>query len=139
MMHAKGLRSNGANRCLQIFAKTSLSRIHSILLQIDRSQMTAVYCNKRRGRVNVKRTSPDTAIHEQNGYAKVYNDKYTFKTNVDNCDTTYMTYTNKHKHNMREVLSTPAPLLDVLSSSHMCHTHIGSSLLSLSLSSTYHP
>ena len=56
-------------------------------------------------RESVKRTSPDTAIHEQNGYAKVYNDKYTFKTNVDNddSDTTYMTYTNKHKHNMREV------------------------------------
>ena len=53
----------------------------------------------------VKITSPDTAIHEQNGYAKVYNDQYTFKTNVDNdnSDTTYMTYTNKHKHNMREV------------------------------------
>ena len=36
----------------------------------------------------VKRTSPDTAIHEQNGYAKVHDDKYTFKTNVDNdnCD-----------------------------------------------------
>ena len=48
----------------------------------------------------VKRTSPDTAIHEQNGYAKVYNDKYTIKTNVDNdnSDTTY-----NHKHNMREV------------------------------------
>ena len=46
---------------------------------------------------NVKRTSLDTAIHEQNGYAKVYDDKYTFKTNVDNCDTTY---TDKHKHNM---------------------------------------
>ena len=51
---------------------------------------------------DVKRTSPDTAIHEQNGYAKVFDDKYTFKTNVDNdnCDTTY---TDKHKHNMREV------------------------------------
>ena len=48
----------------------------------------------------VKRTSPDTAIHEQNGYAKVHDDKYTFMTNVDNdnCDTTYT-----HKHNMREV------------------------------------
>ena len=32
----------------------------------------------------VKRRSPDTAIHEQNGYAKVFYDKYTFKTNVDN-------------------------------------------------------
>ena len=50
----------------------------------------------------VKRTSPDTENHEQNGYAKVYDDKYTFKTNVDNdnCDTTY---TDKHKHNMRKV------------------------------------
>ena len=55
-----------------------------------------MYCKT----VGVKRTSPDTAIHEQNGYAKVYDDKYTFKTNVDNCDTTY---TDKHKHNMREV------------------------------------
>ena len=48
----------------------------------------------------VKRTSLGTATHEQNDYAKVYNDKYTFMTNVDNCDTTY---NNKHKHNMREV------------------------------------
>ena len=47
----------------------------------------------------VKRTSPDTAIHEQNGYAKVYDDNNIFMTNVDNCDTTY---TDKHKHNMRE-------------------------------------
>ena len=47
---------------------------------------------------DVKRIPPDTAIHEQNGYAKVYDDKYTFITNVDNSDTTY-----KHKHNMREV------------------------------------
>ena len=41
--------------------------------------------------VIVKRTSPDTENHEQNGYAKVFNDKYTFKTNVDNdnSDTTY--------------------------------------------------
>ena len=52
--------------------------------------------------VTVKRTSPDTAIHEQNGYAKVYDDKYTFKTNVDN-DNRDTTYTDKHKHNMREV------------------------------------
>ena len=52
--------------------------------------------------VAVKRASLDTAIHEQNGYAEVYDDKYTFKTNVDNdnCDTTY---TDKHKHKMREV------------------------------------
>ena len=49
-----------------------------------------------------KRTSPDTENHEQNGYAKVYDDKYTFKTNVDN-DNSDTTYTDKHKHNMREV------------------------------------
>ena len=48
----------------------------------------------------VNRIPLDTAIHEQNGYAKVYDDKYTFITNVDNCDTTY---TDKHKHNMCEV------------------------------------
>ena len=48
----------------------------------------------------VKRISPDTATHEQNGYAIIHNDKYTLKTIVDNdnSDTTYMTYTN-----MREV------------------------------------
>ena len=46
----------------------------------------------------VKRIPSDTAIHEQNGYAKVHDDKYTFITNVDNSD---MTYTDKH--NMREV------------------------------------
>ena len=50
----------------------------------------------------VKRTSPDTAIHEQNGNAKVYDDKYTFKTNVDN-DNSDTTYTDKHKYNMRKV------------------------------------
>ena len=39
----------------------------------------------------VKRTSPDTANHEQNGYAKVYDDNNIFMTNVDNdnSDTTY--------------------------------------------------
>ena len=52
------------------------------------------------GRLNlgcVKRTSPDTENHEQNGYAKVYDDNNTFMTNVDNCDTTY---TDKHMRNM---------------------------------------
>ena len=52
--------------------------------------------------VRVKRVPLDTAIHEQNGYVKVCNDKYTFKTGVDN-DNSDTTYTNKHKHNMREV------------------------------------
>ena len=33
----------------------------------------------------VKRIPLDTAIHEQNGYAKLLDDKYTFMTNVDNC------------------------------------------------------
>ena len=48
----------------------------------------------------VKRTSPDTENHEQNGYAKVHDDKCIFMTNVDKSDTTY---TDKHKDNMREV------------------------------------
>ena len=39
---------------------------------------------------SVKRIPPDTAIHEQNGYAKVYN---LIETNVDN-DNSDMTYTN---------------------------------------------
>ena len=45
----------------------------------------------------VKRTFLDTAIHEQNGYAKVHDDKYTFKTDVDNdnSDTTYTNMRNK--------------------------------------------
>ena len=30
----------------------------------------------------VKRIPPDTAIHEQNGYAKVYNDNNLIETNV---------------------------------------------------------
>ena len=50
---------------------------------------------------SVNRISPDTAIHEQNGYAKLLDHKYNIlMTNVDNdnSDTTY-----KHKHNMREV------------------------------------
>ena len=39
----------------------------------------------------VKRIPPDTAIHEQNGYAKVYNDNNLIETNVDNdkSDTTH--------------------------------------------------
>ena len=46
----KGLRSNGATSCVRSLAKTSderPSRICSILLQIDRLQLTAVYCNRR--------------------------------------------------------------------------------------------
>ena len=47
---------------------------------------------------SVKRTSPDTAIHEQNGYAKLLDHKYNIlMTNVDN-DNSDTTYTN-----MREV------------------------------------
>ena len=46
---------------------------------------------------HVKRTSPDTENHEQNGYAKLLENNNILKTNVDNCD---MTYTDKH--NMRE-------------------------------------
>ena len=51
------------------------------------------------GRVN--RISPDKAIHEQNGYAKLLDHKYNIlMTNVDN-DNSDKTY--KDKHNMREV------------------------------------
>ena len=40
---------------------------------------------------SVKRIPPDTAIHEQNGYAKVYNDNNLIETNVDDdkSDTTH--------------------------------------------------
>ena len=41
----------------------------------------------------VMSTSPNTANHEQNGYAKLYDDKYIFMTNVDN-DNSDTTYTN---------------------------------------------
>ena len=47
----------------------------------------------------VKSTSPDTANHEHNGYVKVYDDKYTFITNVDG-DNSDTTYTDKHMRNM---------------------------------------
>ena len=42
-------------------------------------------------KVLVKGIPPDTAIHEQNGYAKVYNDNNLIETNVDNdkSDTTH--------------------------------------------------
>ena len=43
--------------------------------------------------VSVKRTSPDTENHEQNGYAKLYDDNNIFMTNVDN-DNSDTTYTN---------------------------------------------
>ena len=43
--------------------------------------------------LNVKRTSPDTENHDQNGYAKLYDDKNLIITNVDN-DNTDTTYTN---------------------------------------------
>ena len=45
----------------------------------------------------VKRIPPDTAIHEQNGYAKVYNDNNLIETNVDNdkSDTTHTDMRNK--------------------------------------------
>ena len=46
----KGLRSNGRLVVYRTLAKTSdewLSRVHSILLKIDRLQLTAVSCNRR--------------------------------------------------------------------------------------------
>ena len=82
----------------------------------------------------VKRTSPDTENHEQNGYGKVYDNKCTFMTNVDTSDTTY---TDKNTRTTCVKSEHACTLFDVLSSSHMCHTHICSSRL-LSLSSHLH-
>ena len=48
----------------------------------------------------VKRISPDTAIHEQNGYAKLLDHKYNIlMTNVDNVDNgnSDKTHTNKRE------------------------------------------
>ena len=58
-------------------------RLCSPVSRPERSPQTKSSC--------VKRIPPDTANHEQNGYEKVYDDKYTFKTNVDNdkSDTTH--------------------------------------------------
>ena len=47
---SKVLGKNGETRCLQYFSENLrrwLSRIQLILLQIDRLQLTAVYCNRR--------------------------------------------------------------------------------------------
>ena len=46
---------------------------------------------------SVKRIPPDTAIHEQNGYAKVYDDNNILMTIVDNdkSDTTHTDMRNK--------------------------------------------
>ena len=46
----------------------------------------------------VKRIPPDTAIHEQNGYAKLFDDNNIFMTNVDSSDTTYT-----DKYNVRNM------------------------------------
>ena len=51
-MHAKVCDRTGQPVAYRIWAKNSYewpSRIHSILLQIDRLQLTAVYCNRREG------------------------------------------------------------------------------------------
>ena len=52
---------------------------------------------------------------------KSINDKYTFKTNVDNCDTTYTTY--KHKHNMREVWARLHAVRCLVFFTHASHPH----------------
>ena len=54
-------------------------------------------CNQGSCRLCVKRISPDTAIHEQNGYAKLLYHKYNIlMSNVDN-DNSDKTYTNMHE------------------------------------------
>ena len=55
--------------------------------------------------VDVKSTSPDTAIHDKNGYAKVYDDKNLIMTNVDN-NNSDKTYTDKHKNTEYNVRDT---------------------------------
>ena len=49
----------------------------------------------------------------------MYNDKYTFMTNVDNCDTTY----TKHKHNMREVWARLHAVRCLVFITHVSHPH----------------
>ena len=57
----------------------------------------------------VKRISPDTAIHEQNGYAKLLDHKYNIlMTNVDNDNS------DKNVHQHARGLSTPARCLGCL-------------------------
>ena len=68
---------------------------------------------------SVKRIPPDTAIHEQNGYAKAYNDNNLMMTIVDN-DKSDTTYTDKH--NTREVWARLHAGRCLSSLSHMYHT-----------------
>ena len=66
---------NGATRCLQNFGENLrrwLSRVQFILLQMDRLQLTAVYCNLRGG---VKTTPQMTRFRD----AKVCNNLVTDK------------------------------------------------------------
>ena len=70
-MHAKACDRTGQPVVYRTLAKTSdewLSRIHSILLQIDRSQLTAVYCNRRGG---VKTTPQKTRFRDVK-YARIW-------------------------------------------------------------------
>ena len=73
----------------------SKNLMHKKFIVIISVTVNAVYCHPTGG---VKRIPPDTAIHEQNGYAKVYiTTSTTFKTNVDNdkSDTTHTDIRNK--------------------------------------------
>ena len=74
------------------------ARLSSRLHQRWLDESTDVTCSADVVAEHVKRISPDTAIHEQNGYAKLLDHKYNIlMTNVDN-DNSDKTYTN-----MREV------------------------------------
>ena len=62
-----GLRSNGATRCLQIFGEKPhtngfLTNLFFFLLQINRLQLTAVYCNRRGGGKDNTSNDPFSAI-----------------------------------------------------------------------------
>ena len=82
----------------------------------------------------VKRIPPDTAIHEQNGYAKVYNDNNLIETNVDNdnSDTT-------HKHNMREVWARLHAVRCLVFFTHASHPHWLKAVHAFVTPSPYHP
>ena len=70
-MHAKVYDRTGQPVVYRSLAKTSdewLSRIYSILLQMDRLQLTAVYCNRRE---SVKTTPQKTRFRSVNNYKEL--------------------------------------------------------------------
>ena len=101
--HKDGLNTDRTQKPVYS-VKPTIHLWHESQQEFDAQFIVIIFGNSQRSLLSptgsVKRTSSDTENHEQNGCAKVYDDKYTFKTNVDNdnSDTAY-----NHKHNMREV------------------------------------